>query len=193
MDWFNLQNKGLVKVAKKSDIPLSHMKECQVNGQSVCVANIDGKYFAINNVCSHEGGPLVDGELQGYEVECPWHQSKFDMRTGEVKAPQAVEPQASYEIRILGEDIMLKAAGPGSPQVREESKDAAPVVYTLLLQERQILKGTDILTLKISKKEEIEGKRNFEHTAGHMHSLILEASIMTQRPSSTLYYRFITN
>ncbi|MFZ0252268.1 MAG: non-heme iron oxygenase ferredoxin subunit, partial [Nitrososphaeraceae archaeon] len=103
MDWFNLQNEGLVKVAKKSDIPLSHMKEYQVNGQSVCVANIDGKYFAINNVCSHEGGPLADGELQGYEVECPWHQSKFDMRTGEVKAPPAVEPQATYEVRIFGE------------------------------------------------------------------------------------------
>jgi nitrite reductase/ring-hydroxylating ferredoxin subunit len=46
-----LQNEGFVKVAKKSDIPLSHMKEFQVYGQSVCVANIDGKYFAINNVC----------------------------------------------------------------------------------------------------------------------------------------------
>lgn len=165
MDWFNLQNEGFVKVAKKSDIPLSHMKEYQVNGQSVCVANIDGKYFAINNVCSHEGGPLVDGELQGYEVECPWHQSKFDMRTGEVKAPPAVESQATYEVRIFGEDIMLKA-GSGSPQVSEESKGAASVVYTLVLQERQVLQGTDILTLKISKKEEIEGKRKFEHTAG---------------------------
>ena len=160
-----MQNEGLVKVAKKSDIPPSHMKEYQVDGQSVCVANIDGKYFAINNVCSHEGGPLVDGELQGYEVECPWHQSKFDMRTGEVKAPPAVEPQATYEVRIFGEDIMLKA-GSDSPLVREESKDAAPVVYTLVLQERQVLQGTDILTLKISKKEEIEGKRKFEHTAG---------------------------
>ena len=141
------------------------MKVYQVNGQSVCVANIDGKYFAINNVCSHEGGPLVDGELQGYEVECPWHQSKFDMRTGEVKAPPAVEPQATYEVRVFGEDIMLKA-GSGSPQAREESKGAASVIHTLVLQERQVLQGTDILTLKISKKEEIEGKRKFEHTAG---------------------------
>ncbi|MDW0339549.1 MAG: Rieske 2Fe-2S domain-containing protein [Nitrososphaeraceae archaeon] len=165
MDWFNLQNEGLVKVAKKSDIPLSHMKEYQVDGQSVCVANIDGKYFAINNVCSHEGGPLADGELQGYEVECPWHQSKFDMRTGEVKAPPAVEPQATFEVRIFGEDIMVKA-GSSSPQVREESKGAASVVYTLVLQERQVFQGTDILTLKISKKEDIEGKRKFEHTAG---------------------------
>lgn len=53
-----MKNEGFVKVAKKSDIPLSHMKEVQVNGQSVCVANIDGKYFAINNICSHEVDPL---------------------------------------------------------------------------------------------------------------------------------------
>ena len=104
-----MQNEGFVKVAKKSDIPLSSMKAFQVNGQSVCVANIDGKYFAINNVCSHRGGPLADGKLQGYEVECPLHQSKFDMRTGEVKAPPAVEPQAIYEVTVFGEDIMLKA------------------------------------------------------------------------------------
>jgi glycine betaine catabolism B len=110
IDCFNLKNEGFVKVAEKKDIPLSHMKELQVNGQSVCVANIDGKYFAINNICSHEGGPLADGNLQGYEVECPWHQSKFDMRTGEVKAPPAVEPQASYEVTIFGADIMLKSS-----------------------------------------------------------------------------------
>jgi nitrite reductase/ring-hydroxylating ferredoxin subunit len=114
MDWFNLNNERFVKVAKKSDIPLSHMKEFQVNGKSVCIANIDEKYFAIDNVCSHRGGPLADGNLQGYEVECPLHQSKFDMRTGEVKAPPAVEPQATYEVRIFGEDIMLKTDS-GSP------------------------------------------------------------------------------
>jgi ferredoxin-NADP reductase/nitrite reductase/ring-hydroxylating ferredoxin subunit len=165
IDWFNLKNEGFVKVAKKSDIPLSHMKELQVNGQSVCVANIDGKYFAINNICSHEGGPLADGKLQGYEVECPWHQSKFDMRTGEVKAPPAVEPQGTYEVKIFGEDIMLKP-GSGLPQVREESKGAASVAYTLVLQERQAIQGTDVLSLKISKQEEIEDRRTFEYTAG---------------------------
>jgi ferredoxin-NADP reductase/nitrite reductase/ring-hydroxylating ferredoxin subunit len=165
MDWFNMKNEGFVKVAKKSDIPLSHMKEVQVNGQSVCVGNIDGKYFAINNICSHEGGPLADGKLQGFEVECPWHQSKFDMRTGEVKAPPVVEPQATYEVTIFGEDIMLKP-GSGSPQVREESKGPASVVYTLVLKERQAIQGTDVLSLKISKQEEIEDRRVFEYIAG---------------------------
>jgi ferredoxin-NADP reductase/nitrite reductase/ring-hydroxylating ferredoxin subunit len=160
-----LKNEGYVKVAKKSDIALSHMKEVQVNGQSVCLANIGGEYLAINNICSHEGGPLADGKLQGYEVECPWHQSKFDLRTGEVKAPPAVEPQGTYEVKIFGEDIMLKPSS-GSPQAREESKGAASVVYTLVLQERQPIQGTDVLALKISKQERIEDRRMFQYTAG---------------------------
>lgn len=72
------------------------------------------------------------------------------MRTGEVKAPPAVEPQATYEVTIFGEDIMLKP-GSGSPQVREESKGPASLVYTLVLKERQAIQGTDVLSLKISK------------------------------------------
>jgi Rieske Fe-S protein len=72
-----------------------------------------------------KGGPLADGNLQGYEVECPWHQSKFDTRTGEVKAPPAIEPQATYEVTIFGEDIMVNPAS-GSPQGRDETKVASP-------------------------------------------------------------------
>jgi nitrite reductase/ring-hydroxylating ferredoxin subunit len=64
-----LKNDRFVKVANTSDIPVSKMKEVQVNGQNICLANIDGKYFAINNICSHEGGSLADGRLEGYEVE----------------------------------------------------------------------------------------------------------------------------
>jgi ferredoxin-NADP reductase/nitrite reductase/ring-hydroxylating ferredoxin subunit len=160
-----MKNEGFAKVAKKSDIPPSHMKEVQVNGQSVCVANIDGRYFAINNICSHEGGPLADGILQGYEVECPWHQSKFDMRTGDVKAPPAVEPQATYEVKIFGEDLMVKL-GSGAPQVREESRDHESVVYTLLIKERLAIQGTDVLCLKMSKQEEIEERRVLKYIAG---------------------------
>jgi ferredoxin-NADP reductase/nitrite reductase/ring-hydroxylating ferredoxin subunit len=159
-----MANEGFVKVAKKSEIPLAHMKELQVNGQSVCVANIDGKFYAISNICSHEGGPLADGKLEGYEVECPWHQSKFDMRTGDVKAPPAVERQAAYEVKIFGEDIMLKLDS-DSPQVRQESKGQS-VVYTLVLKERQAIQGTDVLSLKLSKREEIEGRRELEYIAG---------------------------
>jgi hypothetical protein len=88
MDYFSLKDNGFVKVASTSDIPVSQMKEVQVNGQNICVANIDGKYFAINNICSHEGGPLADGKLEGYEaskcrvkIKEPWNISQDNLRS----------------------------------------------------------------------------------------------------------------
>ncbi len=65
-----IMGQDFVKVADTKDIQLSQMKEVEVNGQKICIINIQDKYYAIGNVCTHEGGPLVDGTLQGYEVEC---------------------------------------------------------------------------------------------------------------------------
>jgi len=63
-------SEDFVKVAYTNDIQPSHMKEVQVKGESICIVNIDGKYYAIGNICTHEGGPLADGTLEDYEVEC---------------------------------------------------------------------------------------------------------------------------
>jgi ferredoxin-NADP reductase/nitrite reductase/ring-hydroxylating ferredoxin subunit len=158
-----LKNDGFVKVANTSDIPDSKMKEVQVNGQNICLANIDGKYFAINNICSHEGGPLADGRLEGYEVECPWHQSKFDMRTGLVKVPPAVEPQVTYQVKVEGEDVLINA-GSVATEVKTEVKQVESSDYKLILKERQVLEGTDILSFKFSKQA--EDNRIFDYVAG---------------------------
>jgi nitrite reductase/ring-hydroxylating ferredoxin subunit len=101
-------NEGFVKVADTKDIQPSHMKEVQLDGEIICLANIEGKYYAIGNICTHEGGPLADGTLEGYEVECPWHNSKFDVRTGEVKAPPASEPEPTYQVKVDGNNILIK-------------------------------------------------------------------------------------
>jgi nitrite reductase/ring-hydroxylating ferredoxin subunit len=82
-------SEDFVKVAETKDIQASHMKGVQVNGKNICLVNVEGRYYAIGSICTHEGGPLVDGTLEGYEVECPWHGSKFDVRTGEVMSPPA--------------------------------------------------------------------------------------------------------
>ena len=135
-----MKNDGFVKVANTSDIPVSKMKEVQINGQNICLANIDGKYFAINNICSHEGGPLADGRLEGYEVECPWHQSKFDMRTGQVKVPPAVEPQVTYQVKLEGENVLINT-GSVATEVKTEVKQVESSDYKLILKERQVLEG----------------------------------------------------
>ena len=102
------EDKDFVKVADTTDIQPSHMKEVQVDGESICIVNVEGKYYAIGNICTHEGGPLADGTLVGYEVECPWHASKFDVRTGEVNEPPASEPEPVYQIKVDGNNILLK-------------------------------------------------------------------------------------
>jgi glycine betaine catabolism B len=89
-----------VKVAETKDIQPSQMKAVEVDGQKVCVANVEGKYYAIGNVCTHVGGPLDEGILEGYEVECPWHGSKFDLRTGKQTRPPAMRPEPSYEVKV---------------------------------------------------------------------------------------------
>jgi ferredoxin-NADP reductase/nitrite reductase/ring-hydroxylating ferredoxin subunit len=159
-----LKNDGFVKVANTSDIPVSKMKEVQINGQNICLANIDGKYFAINNICSHEGGPLADGRLEGYEVECPWHQSKFDMRTGQVKVPPAVEPQVTYQVKVEGENVLINT-GSVATEVKTEVKQVESSDYKLILKERQVLEGTDILSLKFNKQPQ-DNNKIFHYVAG---------------------------
>ena len=101
-------SEGFVKVAETKDIPSSQMKAVEVNGEKICVVNVEGKYYAIGNVCTHEGGPLADGTLEGYDVECPWHGSKFDVRTGKVTNPPADTPEPTYEVKAEGNNVLVR-------------------------------------------------------------------------------------
>jgi nitrite reductase/ring-hydroxylating ferredoxin subunit len=96
------------KVADVKDIQPSQMKEVEVNGEKICLANVEGKYYAIGNICTHLGGPLAQGKLEGYEVQCPWHGSRFDIRTGRVARPPAMRSEPTYEIKIEEDNILLK-------------------------------------------------------------------------------------
>jgi glycine betaine catabolism B len=153
-----------VKVADTKDIQPSKMKEVQVNGENICVANVDGKYYAIGSICTHEGGPLADGTLEGYEVECPWHQSKFDVRTGEVTSPPASEPEPAYEVKVNGNTLLIKKLG--------KSKSSSSQ-FELTLLEKDKVEGTDVTSFKFSKQnddgnnqEEGVDKTQFNYTAG---------------------------
>src|SRR5919202_4972622 len=155
----NDQNKDFVKVAETKDIQTSQMKEVQIDGQDVCIANVDGKYYAIGNVCTHEGGPLADGVLEGYEVECPWHQSKFDVRTGKVTNPPASESEPTYEIKVDGNSILVKkhssAIEKEQPQQlqQQEPPSRPSSEYELSLLEKQKFEATDVMSFRFSKKE----------------------------------------
>ena len=66
----------------------------------IALFNCDGEYYAIDNDCTHVGGPLCEGELDGYTVTCPWHGAEFNVRTGEVLAPPAEENVDSYKVHV---------------------------------------------------------------------------------------------
>jgi ferredoxin-NADP reductase/nitrite reductase/ring-hydroxylating ferredoxin subunit len=154
-------SEDFVKVADTKDIQPSHMKEVQANGENICVVNIEGKYYAIGSICTHEGGPLADGKLEGCEVECPWHGSKFDVRTGEVTSPPASEPEPTYEVKVDGNSILVK---------RSKSKSSPQIELTLL--EKDKVEGTDVTSFKFSKQnddQEVGGedkKTPLNYTAG---------------------------
>ena len=97
-----------VKVATTLEVPPGVMKMVQIADQEVCLANVDGKYYAIGNVCTHEEGPLDGGRLEEYEVECPWHGSRFDIRTGQVIMGPASRPESVYEVIIEGTNILVR-------------------------------------------------------------------------------------
>ena len=101
-------NNNFVKVAETKDIQPSTMKAVDLTSEKVCIVNVEGNYYAIGNVCTHVGGPLNEGTLEGYEVECPWHGSKFDVRTGEPTKPPARQAVPKYEVRVEDNNILLR-------------------------------------------------------------------------------------
>ena len=97
-----------VKVASTAEVPKGGMKKVMLGTQSVVLANVDGKYYAIGSVCTHMGGPLEKGLLDGHEVQCPWHGSRFDLTSGQVKRGPAGRPEPAFEVKVEGSDIKLK-------------------------------------------------------------------------------------
>lgn len=98
----------LVPVGKASDFPPGSVKGVTLKGTRVLVANIDGKFFSINSVCTHLGGPLEKGSLNGDVITCPWHGSKFDVKNGAVVSGPASKPEPSHKVTLEGESILLE-------------------------------------------------------------------------------------
>ena len=97
-----------VRVASTSEIPDGKMRKVIVSSQQVLVANVKGKYYAIGNVCTHLGGPLDKGILEGHEVECPLHRSHFDVTNGQVKRGPAMKPEPVYDVKIESGSILVR-------------------------------------------------------------------------------------
>jgi nitrite reductase (NADH) small subunit len=97
---------AFLRASKKEEVPPGTIREFQLDGKTVAVANFDGKFFAINNVCLHRGGPLGQGELAGKTVTCPWHGWQYDVTTGKVVMNPAVGVEC-YPVELRGDDLFV--------------------------------------------------------------------------------------
>lgn len=98
-----------VKVANVSDIQEGHMKGVSAGGKEILVANVKGKFYAMDAICSHKGGPLPEGKLEEHTITCPWHEAKFDVRTGKAhKETNWATDLNSFEVKVVKGDVMVK-------------------------------------------------------------------------------------
>jgi 3-phenylpropionate/trans-cinnamate dioxygenase ferredoxin subunit len=96
-----------VTVGKTSDVAPGAVRVFVVDGQDVAVANVDGQFYAFADVCTHDGGPLAEGELDGCTIECPRHGARFDIATGQVLSMPAVVPIPVYDLKTDGDEIKV--------------------------------------------------------------------------------------
>ncbi len=96
------------KVAKTQDVLDSEMKSFVVSGVSIVVCNVNNNFYAFRDECSHELLPLSDGDIDGDKITCIYHGAEFDVKNGEATCLPATEPIEVYEVKVEGDDILVK-------------------------------------------------------------------------------------
>jgi len=96
----------LIEACKVGEIEPGQSRMIDAQGREIAIFNYGGEIFALDNECTHVGGPLCDGEIEGGKVICPWHGAEFDIRTGRALAPPAGEDVKSY--RVIVENGVVK-------------------------------------------------------------------------------------
>lgn len=89
-----------ITVAQVEELPSGERIVVEIDGFFVAVFNVDDRYYAIEDACTHDDGPLAEGELDGYEIACPRHGARFDIRTGEALSLPAITPTHRFETRV---------------------------------------------------------------------------------------------
>jgi glycine betaine catabolism B len=154
------------KVANIKDLKEGSLLRVDIEAKPIVLAMVQGNVYAMDAVCSHEGGPLEDGSLEGYELKCPWHYALFDVRNAKVSEQTvwATDLQ-SYSVKVeeSSGDIIVSPE-PKSPEtttiqkdtstttaITEEAKKQSSSYSGLTLTEKQKVEGTDIMTFKFTK------------------------------------------
>lgn len=100
---------AFVRVASVEEVPPGHSKLVEVDDLRVALFNLRGEIYAIEDVCTHDGGPLVEGTiLNDCEVQCPRHGARFDIRSGAALSFPAFRPTQSLAVRVEGDSILIE-------------------------------------------------------------------------------------
>lgn len=98
-----------VKVASLGQIAMGQRKLVEVDDVVVALFNLDGEIYAIEDMCTHDGGPLAEGDIvNGCELECPRHGARFDIRSGAALSFPAFRPTTIYAVKMDGDDILIE-------------------------------------------------------------------------------------
>ena len=96
-----------LKAASCSELPPGGKKLLELDGRAIALFNVEGNFYAIDDVCTHDGGPLAEGDLDGCSIQCPRHGARFDVRTGKPLCMPAVEPVATHHVEVRGDEIYV--------------------------------------------------------------------------------------
>ena len=97
-----------IKVTTTDELEDQQAKLVEVEGQKIALFRVGEAFYALSETCTHRGGPLSEGTVEGAEVTCPWHGARFDIKTGAVLGPPAGREARSYSVRVTGADIEIE-------------------------------------------------------------------------------------
>ena len=97
-----------INVAKVTDIPDPGKQTLEVDDALVVLFHVGGRFYCIDDVCTHDGGPLGEGDLCGHEIACPRHGAKFDVCTGKALTMPATEATVAHEVKVEDGDVYVR-------------------------------------------------------------------------------------
>jgi nitrite reductase/ring-hydroxylating ferredoxin subunit len=109
------ENEGLLPLCNASEIAPGNVKRVEVAGlPPLAVFNLEGSYFVTDDTCTHGLASLAEGYVEGDQIECPWHNGRFCIKTGEPAGFPVIEAIKTYAVTVVGDDVCIARPAQGS-------------------------------------------------------------------------------